>query len=417
MLSQRITAGAGTAGRWAAIVLGASIPVSIALDSVLLGVILACAIVAADYRRNWEAIRVNLPAILALALFGILTFGSFYGDASVTEATRYLKKYRDLLFIPLFVVLFRGADTRRAGIYAFAGALLATVLLSFALRAGMPRPAWFVADQVFYVPFKHNLTHAFLVAFAAFLFFQLALAARSRVERTAWVVAAALAILNLAFVVPGATGYVVAGSLLLYTGYALWRYRGLFMMIVIGVFAAAVVYQLSGLARERIDRAIYEYSTWSTSKDSKSATRAYPDGRENSVGLRLSFYRVTLRIIGDHPLIGVGTGGFPKAYAAYVQGSDPPTTANPHNEYLLFAAQLGLVGLLALLSLFYFHWRLAPRLATPLETHLARGLLLTIAVGCLFNSLLLDHTEGLLFAWMTGLLYGGYNPRQAADME
>jgi len=32
---------------------------------------------------------------------------------------------------------------------------------------------------------------------------------------------------------------------------------------------------------------------------------------------------------------------------------------------------------------------------------------LTIAIGCLFNSLLLDHTEGLLFAWLTALLHAG----------
>jgi len=32
---------------------------------------------------------------------------------------------------------------------------------------------------------------------------------------------------------------------------------------------------------------------------------------------------------------------------------------------------------------------------------------LTIAVGCLFNSLLLDHTEGLLYAWLTSVLYAG----------
>jgi hypothetical protein len=32
---------------------------------------------------------------------------------------------------------------------------------------------------------------------------------------------------------------------------------------------------------------------------------------------------------------------------------------------------------------------------------------LVFVIGCLFNSLLLDHTEGLLFAWATGLLFAG----------
>jgi O-antigen ligase len=412
MLPERIKVKAERAGRWAAVALGASIPVSVALDGVLLGVILACMAVGAHYRRDWEVIRVNPPAILALGVFTLLAIGTFYGNASVQEATRYLTKYNDLLFIPLFVVVFRSAEARRAGIYALAGALLATVLLSCALRAGMPRPGWFVADSIFHVPFKHKLTHAVLVAFAAFLFFQLALVARSRSVRAGWAIATTLSLINLAFVVPGGTGYLVAGSLLLYTGYALWRYRGLVAMILAGALSAALLYQASDLVHERVDRAINEYSTWNHGNASGSGMPTYANGEENSIGLRLTFYRVTLRIIRDHPFMGVGTGGFPEAYAARAGRSRPSTAVNPHNEYLLFAAQLGLVGLLALLALFYFHWHLAPRLATPLETHLARGLLLTIAVGCLFNSFLLDHTEGLLFAWMTGLLYGGLQVRK-----
>jgi len=36
---------------------------------------------------------------------------------------------------------------------------------------------------------------------------------------------------------------------------------------------------------------------------------------------------------------------------------------------------------------------------------LARALILTIMVGSLFNSLLIDHVESLLFAWLSGLLF------------
>jgi uncharacterized membrane protein YccC len=52
-------------------------------------------------------------------------------------------------------------------------------------------------------------------------------------------------------------------------------------------------------------------------------------------------------------------------------------------------------------------WQNATRLPTITETMLARGILITITMGCLFNSLLLDHTEGLFFAWFFGLLFAG----------
>jgi O-antigen ligase len=138
------------------------------------------------------------------------------------------------------------------------------------------------------------------------------------------------------------------------------------------------------------------------------AAAAYTD----AVGLRMEFYRNSLAIVRDHPLAGVGTGGFPQAYAQRARGTGMVPTHNPHNEYLLIAVQTGVIGLLLLLNLFWQQWRLAPRLAAPLETHVARGLVLTIAAGCLFNSMLLDHTEGLLFAWLTGLLYAGLQSKR-----
>jgi hypothetical protein len=49
----------------------------------------------------------------------------------------------------------------------------------------------------------------------------------------------------------------------------------------------------------------------------------------------------------------------------------------------------------------------------PLEGSIARGLVIMFGLGCLVNSMLIDHTEGLLFAWLTGVLYGGLPTRSA----
>ena len=87
------------------------------------------------------------------------------------------------------------------------------------------------------------------------------------------------------------------------------------------------------------------------------------------------------------------------------------TAAQPENQYLLTAVQLGVFGLAALLALFAAQWRLAARLATRTETNIARGLVIFMVVGCLFNSFLLDHTEALFYAWLSGLLFAGLRPR------
>jgi O-antigen ligase len=112
-------------------------------------------------------------------------------------------------------------------------------------------------------------------------------------------------------------------------------------------------------------------------------------------------------VIADQPILGVGTGGFAAAYAKKVEGTGKVATQNPHNEFLLMWAQLGIAGLALLIWLFWWQWRLAADLPTRLESELARGLVVTMVIGCMFNSLLLDHTEGLFYAWLTGVLYGG----------
>jgi len=75
-----------------------------------------------------------------------------------------------------------------------------------------------------------------------------------------------------------------------------------------------------------------------------------------------------------------------------------------HNEYLMLAVQVGLPGTLLLLLLFFTQWRCANRLP-PFERVAAQGLVVAYGLTCLLNSMLLDHTEGLFFAFFTAWLF------------
>jgi len=63
----------------------------------------------------------------------------------------------------------------------------------------------------------------------------------------------------------------------------------------------------------------------------------------------LSSISASLAIVRDHPVIGVGTGGFAKAYAGARGRDRTDADSNPHSEYLNIAIQLGVIGLAALL--------------------------------------------------------------------
>jgi O-antigen ligase len=385
---------ANRAARASAVALGFSIPISVALDNWLLAMILVLFLASADYREKLATIGGNRIALAALALFALLATGILWGEPDAGLAM--LGKYLDLAFVPIFIILFSADDTRRYAWLALAAALVLTLVLSYLIWGGILTSGGILREepgnpQVF----KHYLAQNVLMAFGAFLFAHFALHAQSRHRRMLWSVLALLAAVNVMVMLKGRTGQLILVALALYFAYSAWRWRGA-LLSGAGITVVVVAVALGPASASRMARTLDEWRDWQPGQVTTTAT-----------GLRLEWYQHSVAIVRDHPLIGVGTGGFAKAYASRVAGTELTPTTNPHNEYLSIAIQLGVIGLAALLYLFYCEWRVAASLPATQERQLARGLVITFVIGCLFNSLLMDHTEGLLFAWASGLLFAG----------
>jgi O-antigen ligase len=286
---------------------------------------------------------------------------------------------------------------------AFGGAVMLSLVVSLLTVQGVLylNPLLPLNTQGVPAGFKFSITHGLLAGFCAF---GLALYAGHVNQRWARVVLIGLALIavhNTLFIVISRTGYLVVAVLIAYLCIAHFRWRGIAVAAILGVALFGVSYYGSSTFEERVDTAVSELHAWQPDK-----------AADTSVGMRMDFYRSSVNIIRQHPLFGSGTGSFPAIYEATVNNRHMEETSNPHNEYLLIAIQIGLVGLAGLLYLFYIQWRMAARL-TPLYRDLARGLVIVFIIGCLFNSLLLDHTEGLFFAWATGLCFAGLAPPSA----
>jgi O-antigen ligase len=84
----------------------------------------------------------------------------------------------------------------------------------------------------------------------------------------------------------------------------------------------------------------------------------YPDGRVSDGG-RTMIWRLTGRLIADHPWAGVGAGNFPIRLPEYYAAPEAAmaevhtdTWSRPHNDFLQVAAEKGLPGLLAFVGVF-----------------------------------------------------------------
>jgi O-antigen ligase len=288
------------------------------------------------------------------------------------------------------------ADRHRA-LLALAGSLALALVSSFVLWLGW-LPAWGFVVGTPDDPsvFKQRIPHNVLMSFGVLLYVVLARHAPDRAWRALWTALAVAAAVNVVLMVRGRTGYVllVAFALLLILSMRRWR-----ALVTAAALAAACfigAYQLSTGFQQRVALAVAEARDWQPGVAAGT-----------SVGVRLEFYHNTLGIVAEHPVLGAGTAGFAQAYAARVQGTGMGETRNPHSLYLLVAAQFGLLGFALLSFLFVQQWRCAARLPVPGHTLLARGVVLTLAVGGLFNSMIIDHTESLFFAWCSGVLFAG----------
>lgn len=418
------------AAGWTTTALGFTIPIWVMADSVLVVFLVICWVAGGEWRERVHRMMTNPVALGVLLLFGWLLAGTFWGMGSLEDRMLAVKKYADLLLIPLLISMMIGAQERRRAILALAASLAVTLALSFALSAGILPTGGLIHCDPFnpcllkkqipcdpsiscvpanYHPvcdpsnpciFKKHTTHNLLMAFGVLLFGVLAWKASQRWTRWAWGGASLIAASNVLLMVQGRTGYVVLAGLAMMVFHMYFGWRGMMAAIIALSVTFSAAYQGSAAFHNRINLIVTGLSQW-------NPQMATYDG----VTERMEFFYHTVEIIQDHPLLGVGTGGFAQAYATRVQDVGLPVPAHPHNQYLLIMTQVGIVGLGLLLWLFVKQWRSASLAGDASYELLASGLVVTIAIACLFQPALNDHTEKLFYCLFSGLMYSGTDSR------
>ena len=124
-------------GRYAAIALGASIPISTALDNVLFALILIAWLASGGMREKLAAIRDNPAALATLAFLGLLLLGMAWGPGSAREGWFYVSKYKDLLLVAALGAFVLGERDKRLALDAFLAAMAVTLVLSYAIWLGL----------------------------------------------------------------------------------------------------------------------------------------------------------------------------------------------------------------------------------------------------------------------------------------
>jgi O-antigen ligase len=378
--------------------LGVSLPISTSLNGILLVLALVAWVIAGRFTEPLEIIRRNRLVLVLPGFFVFVALGTVHGLAPFGERARHLWKYDDLLLPLVFVPLFLSPDVRQRGLWGFGVSMTLTLILSLLLAAGWTPPvSWFHGNQMNATVFKHEITHNVFMSFAALLFAVVAVKQETPWKRYGLGMLALCAVVDVFMFVQGRTGQVILTALIPFWCERRLGIRGLFVGLAAVIGLVAVSYVVSPVFHERVEKTVVEMERAEVEPVAPVTS---------SVGVRVEWYKNTVNLIAAHPIIGVGTGSFPRAYAEFVTEPAAVKPAHPHNQYLLTAVELGLGGVLALLALFGVLWWRLRQAGGNVYSELGQGAVIVMAIGCVFNSLLVDHTEGLFFAWMLSLTLG-----------
>ena len=163
-------------------------------------------------------------------------------------------------------------------------------------------------------------------------------------------------------------------------------------IVIPGIFFVA--YQTSNLFQQRVDSAYNQTITY------------HPESL-NSIGYRITFAINSWEVIKENPIIGIGTGDFPIEYKKIneINKTELPNTKNPHNMYILIGMELGIIGLISMLSIFYYQVKLSFNSSNRFIRDIGITLPLLFLVIMWSDSYLLGHFTTLVFVFFSSFLY------------
>jgi O-antigen ligase len=384
---------------WAAAALGFSLPISTSLDGILLVITVVAWTISGAFSELPKIARENRFVLLLPGVFVLIAFGMVHGPAPFGERVKSLWKYDDLLLPLVLIPLFLDSHVRERGLWAFGLAMGLTLLLSLCLAAGwIPTSSWFHGGVANATVFKQQITHNLLMAFAALLFAEVGRRASVPWQRYGLAVLAIGAVIDVFMLVQGRTGQLVLCALIIVWSVHSFGLRGLAVGATAIAILVVISYAASPVFQKRVEKTMKEL-------EQAQVETVAPVG--SSVGLRMEWYQRTALLIAAHPVTGVGTGSFAHAYAELVSEPMAVKPAHPHNQYLLTASELGAVGVVLLPGVFGILWWKFHSADAHLHAVLGQGAVILLAIGCVFNSLLIDHTEGLFWGWMVSAALAG----------
>jgi O-antigen ligase len=378
-----------------AVLLAFVVPLSTLLTHIVLSCLLIAWFLAGSLEKKLKIIIKHPAAQASLWLWGVFLAGACYSPAPSADIVAMLTKMGKLLYISFLLPLMQEEKWRRAAFWAFCGAMALSFGLSFVKPlVGLPFGKHFPGNCAFRNPIFTN----FMMAFASFMaghYFLDALKANHKKNQIIWFALLVASVFYVCFMSTGRSGYAVFVGLWVLFSVQRFGFKGFVACIVGLTILLSLAFVGSTNFRDRLVLAV-------------DNVEQYQEGNsDTSLGLRLEFATQSWKLAKEHVWFGFGTGAFKQVYQKHAQENALVLTTNPHNEYLNVLMQVGLVGLAFFCGMFLVLFKTSFQLPAP-ERQFAQGMMLSMLIGCMGNSWLMDFVSGYLFVIMIAFCFGGF---------
>ena len=377
-----------------------ALPVAIiGLAKVLLFLFALTALSTGWWRKaagTWPANWTSKAILLAMLVFAV---SLIWTTAPLPDALHAVEKHGKLLLIPILLSMIRSRREALLALACFGAGQLFLLASTWLLVAGVPIP-WAISrenvSEGSRAVFSSYLDQSIMTGIAAAICWHLRDQIPARHPRAIAIGIVVVALACIFFVFPGRTGHAVAIALVSLA--IMWelprRYRVGAILIPLVLLLALVA--TSSKVKERLNAVNVEVQAFNQKGDTTTSS-----------GTRLNLWQRSLQSMSENPWAGSGVGSWETQYNRLQQKYVPsyqPIRGNPHQEYLLWGVELGVLGIAMLVGILYSIYRDSLGMAGA-ERRALQSSLLGLIVAILFNCSLYDALIGDYLCIVLGLVF------------
>jgi len=328
-----------------------SIPVSRGGISILTTLMIILWLFEANYKEKFNFLK-QIDFIKIFFLFIAFSYLSLLWTNSMYlgDGISYVNKYVRLIFLPMLVIV---TSLNKENIPKLFIAFLTGMLISEVISYGIFFELWNFKDIPANdpTPFMHHLDYSTFLAFTSLLLLNKVFSQQNIKYKVFYIVYFLLTTSNL-FINGGRTGQMAFIFALIAVGFLNMKNKLLAISSMTLLFLAIfyTAYNLIPTSKIRFDQASNEIYKFINQEENKY---------QGSFGLRVAVWTVGAKMIQDNPVLGTGAGAempMMRQYAVNMEDKNLSVAQEQvhfHNQFVHIAVQLGIVGFVLYLLMWY----------------------------------------------------------------